>query len=217
MRLLLLVTGTLLTLSAHATLVGVSGPDSSLGGSAGIIGAPADVTDDAPGAENIAQQGFDERQNVLLGSDLGVDDGSVAGGTRVDSHMIFINTAGEVQVEHFNVLWEFSGEILGVMSDRGGTLEDNSTPTLGAPGTVYPASPYDARGLEISSGWLGDFCSLDVEDCYSVSGNQLTLSTKATEPGDWIRVVTRSVPEPAPLLLMAVACLGLGLTRRKTG
>ena len=51
--------------SVQASLVSVSqaGP-SSFGGSAQIIAAPAQVTNSV--AFNIAQQGFDERQDVLL-------------------------------------------------------------------------------------------------------------------------------------------------------
>ena len=81
-----------------------------------IIAPPADVTDDPPGATNTMQQGFDEMQNVLLGADLTVDGGVIAAGTRVNSHMIFLNTEGFAAVRE-TVRWTFDGTILGVMSD----------------------------------------------------------------------------------------------------
>ncbi len=190
--------------ASHAAIIGVAGPNSSAGAAAVEISAPPSIIDDAPGAENLGQQGFNERQNVLLGSSINVDGGSVAAGTRVDSHMIFLNTAGNSPaVTHNGVVWSFSGTILGVMSDVGGTLEAASTAVLGAIGTTYP-SAFGNRGFEGA-------------DSYSVSGNQLTVNMRVTEPGDWIRVITASevpVPGALPLMLAGIAGLG-GLSRRR--
>ena len=48
-----------------------------------------------------------------------------------------------------------------------------------------PAAPFPARGLESN-------------DSYSIAGSSITVSMGVTEPGDWIRVITR-VPEPTSL------------------
>ena len=201
-----------ITLPVHATLVNVTGGNSNLVTGPAIIAAPADVNDDAPAATNTGQQGSDEQQSVPLTSNLNVDGGSIAAGTVVDSHMIFLNTDGGTLAEHFNVLWEFSGEILGIMSNGSGSLEVASSALLGASGTLYPATPFSARGLEGNRSW----CSLNVNDCYSVSGNLLTLTMRVTEPGDWTRVITKSsVPEPSTLMLFGLSLLGLGMVRRR--
>jgi len=177
--------------SAQAVLT--SGPD--------IIAAPTSVFDDNPGAENDHQQAFNERQGVLLGANLAVDGGFIAAGTRVDSHMIFLNTAGN-QYANDVATWTFSGPILGVMSDGGGTLEASSNALLGAPGTAYPGA-FGNRGLESN-------------DAYSISGNQLTLRAQVTEPGDWIRVVTTpSVPAPGALILASLGSGLIGWLRRR--
>ncbi len=145
-----------------------------------IIAAPASIIDDPPGATNDHQQAFDERQCVKLTAPLDVDGGSIAAGTLVDSHMIFLNTEGTTNVSDQNVAWTFDGAVLGVMSDVGGTLEAASSALLGAVGTTYPAA-FPARGLES-----------DPLDNYTVAANAITVGMHVTEPGDWIRVVTAS-------------------------
>jgi hypothetical protein len=155
--------------TALASVVG--GPD--------IIAAPASIIDDPPGATNDHQQAFDEAQGVLLAANLTVDGGIIPAGTVVDSHMIFLNTDGNTFATD-NQTWTFDGFILGVMSDQSGTLEVASSALLGAPGTVYPAAPFNARGMESN-------------DSYLVAGNQITVVMSVTEPGDWIRVVTAAV------------------------
>jgi hypothetical protein len=182
--------------TARATLI--VGPD--------IIPAPPSVINDPPGAVNTHQQGFNERQNVLLPASINVDGGSIVAGTRVSSHMIFLNTLGGALANDVQT-WTFDGLVLGVMSDGPGLLEGATTPLLGALGTVYPA-PFSNRGLESN-------------DSYIVAGNQLTLRNSVTQPGDWIRVVTASaVPDSSPGLwgiASVVAMLAWCRRRFKSG
>jgi len=189
---------------AHSAIISIGGPQSSAGSFASLIAAPSSVEDDT--TTNTGQQGFNEAQGVLLGSALAVDGGSIAAGTRVDSHMIFLNSQGNADISHYQVTWGFSGNILGVMSDSSGNLEAASNALLGAAGTTYPGG-FAARGLEGGG------------DNYSFLGSAMTLGMHVTEPGDWIRVVTVSaVPLPAalPLYGAGIAVLGfLGWRRRK--
>ena len=72
-----------LAFPADATLIGVTGPNSSAGASAAIIAAPSDALDDI--VTNWAQQGFDEAQGVLTTAAHGIDGGgSIAAGILVD-------------------------------------------------------------------------------------------------------------------------------------
>jgi len=209
-------------IAAFATIVSVNGPASNLGAFAEIIDAPADVREDA--SFNMAQQGFDEVQDYTLLTDLAVDDGSIVAGLTVDSHMIYLNTGpghDMTVANQFGVAWIFSGDILGVMSNRSGSLEINSNSALGAPGTIYPDASFNLRGLE-GNHWDDSGCSAD---CYNVVGDTLYLSMWVSEPGDWIRVVTLSdtitlpvprvdVPTPTTLLLFGLGLAGAGLRRR---
>ena len=179
----------ILAVPASAAIVSVSGPQSSAGALASIIEAPGSVADDAPGAENAAMQGFNEVQGFTLLSDLAVDGGSIAAGTIVDSHMIFLNSTGLTSIRHGigqggPVRWTFDGVILGVMSNANGSLEVASSKFLGAPSTFYP-------GIQGGRGFEGN-------DFYSIAGKVLNVGMGVSEPGDWIRVVTQA-PAPVPL------------------
>lgn len=183
----------LLLAAGSAQAVLTSGPD--------IIGAPASVVDDNPGAENSHQQGFNERQGVLLLANLAVDGGLVSAGTVVDSHMIFLNTPAGVASTSDTQTWTFDGQILGVLSDVGGNLEAASNAILGAPGTAYPGA-FANRGLEGN-------------DWYTISGNSITVKMTVTEPGDWIRVTTQTVPTPGAIVLGGLGTGLVGWLRRR--
>lgn len=201
----------------HALLIGVNETlgASSMGTSAAIIGAPTDALDDL--VTNTGMQGFDEAQGVVTSVAHSIDGGgSIAAGTVVNSHMIFLNSEGSSALSHFGVEWTFDGLILGIMSDSGGILEAASTFELGNAATNYTvgpgAAPFPARGLENNNGGLGPFPN----DGYTINGNILTVGMSVTEPGDWIRVVTAaSVPEPSIFLLLSSGLLLFGFARRK--
>jgi hypothetical protein len=178
-------------------------------GSGLVKTAGRDITSTADNANIDAnnQWGFNERQGVLLGSALAVDGGTIAAGTRVDSHMIFFDSGGPSRTT--DATWTFSGNILGVMSDTAGNLERNSTGLLGSPLVSYPCDSSTAcfanRGLEGG-------------DNYGVSGNTLRLHSVVTSPGDWIRVVTVSaVPEPSTVALFALGMGFLGFVGMRRG
>jgi hypothetical protein len=186
-----------LAISQRADILSVSGPNSAPPGSSPpeILSAPPpDVTDIC--VSNWFQQGFNEKQQVTTTKAWSVDGGGTIpqGTTYVNSHMIFLNDPGipVKTMSHSNVVWTFDFPIIGVMSDSGGNFEAASTPDFGAAATNYTnfptacgsippsdrAAPFAARGLEGA-------------DQYSVLGNTLTLSMTVTQPGDWIRVLTR--------------------------
>ena len=204
----LLVAMSVMAGRANGALIGVSGPLSNLSIPPAIIAPPYHALDDI--AINVGMQGFDEIQDFTTTVPHAHDFGVIEAGTLVDSHMIFLNSPGGYFLSHYDVVWTFSGNIIGVMSDIGGYLEAASTFELGAPGTNYtvtfpgsgPAAPFLARGME-------------VEDSYTLLGpSTLRVNMIVSEPGDWIRVVT-VVPVPGAVLLGMLGLVVAGLKLRK--
>ncbi|MBK0328384.1 VPLPA-CTERM sorting domain-containing protein [Rhodobacteraceae bacterium F11138] len=219
--------------AGHAALIDANGGVATIGSGASatpgdgpsIIAAPDDATDDA--AHNRGIQAFDEQQFYTLTDSLSVDGGTIAAGTTVSSHMIFLNSGpgnNGTLIEHGAgnnqnaVTFTFDGDVLGVMSARNGAMEIASS-FLGADGTTYPDATFSARGMEgnpLSGGRRNDW--------YSFTDNEISLGMRVTEPGDWIRVITAApsqVPVPASVVLLGTALAGFGAAgmrrRRKNG
>ena len=166
-----------------------------------IIPAPASVVNStgAGGAGNLQQEAFNERQGVTLPVAVATDSGIIPAGTVVDSHMIFLNKPDGVGgiIADVGRIWTFDNAIIGVMSNSNGSLEVASSPILGAPGTIYPGAPFGARGMEGG-------------DSYTVSGNSIKVTMRVAQPGDWIRVVTRSCQKGSVLSGSGVEGKGIG-------
>ncbi len=152
--------------------------------SADVIDPPAIISDNTPGATNDRQQAFHERQQVTLLEDVRCTNATIPAGEVVDSHMIFFNTTLLSPVTDANRVWEFDGEVICIMAEPSGLFQALTDNIFGAPGTTYPG-PFNLRGLET-----------DGTDSYAISGNTLTLTMTAEQPGDWIRVLTRSAKLP---------------------
>jgi len=180
-----------------------------------VISAPDSMFDDLEGgAMNFAQQGFDERQGFTLISDLMVDGGTITAGNTINSYMIFLNPDAANTIGFHGALWTFSEDILGVISRSSG-LDDSDF--LGAIGTLYPSDMAN-RGLESF-----DIAGVIHDETYEILGNVLAidmhvsrssgLGTGNPDPGDWVRVITRGVPdftsisEPFSILLVGTGLL----------
>lgn len=192
---------------ARGTLISVMGPESTSGYAPEIIEAPSDTRNNVTPYSR--QVGFDEKQGVMLPSDVKVDGGGVvAAGTMVSSHMIYLERlrgAGQpASVWHLGVDWTFDGPILGVMSSINGGREAASQSILGLYTTTD--AQFSHRVMEAN-------------DTYSSSGSTLTVNMKVTEPGDWIRVVTLAplrsrVPETGGWMAAVIGVLSIAGMRR---
>lgn len=180
--------------SASAAIIGVTGDVVQ-------IAQPATVTNATPGDDKIALA-FDELQVVQLLADLATDTGLIAAGTWISSHMILLNHEEESGVFNASGNVSFDGTVIGTMSDIDGALLTASD-FLGAP-TTYTS--FDNRGLESND-------SLTI-----VPLNSVNFTFNATEPGDWVRVITEApapVPVPAAGLLLVLGLGALGAAGRK--
>jgi len=174
-----------------------------------VIATPGSVTNDLPDNAPVIQ-GFNEKSNVLLAVDLVLQNYTAANtvamaGTRVDSHMFFMNqeSGAPDPVVETSAQFSFSSTVLGIITSDGAL--DATDTLLGALGTTYEAG-FTARGLEGG-------------DSVSFAGNTVTLNFRLTQPGDWVRVITEAdlapVPLPAGAPLMLVGLGAFALMRRK--
>ena len=131
---------------------------------------------------------YNELQNVVANSlpafDIG---GSIANGTRVNSHLLVWNPPGSSRVTG---TVSFDGPILGIYTEAAGL--NGSDALFG----LQPSYTFTAgQGLE-----RGD--SIMFISMTSTSSFDFT----ATNPGDYVRVIT-AVPEPGVLSLLALGLI----------
>ena len=150
------------------------------------------------------QQAFNEAQDHVVGAAIAHDNGVIASGSIVNSHMIFMALPSGSGSVTQTATWTFARNIVGVMSDLDGSLIDASNSQLANPLVTY-GTGFSGRGFETAAD--GFFGSPDAYQI-SVDGKSVTVTMKVSSPGDWIRVVT-AVPEPSTVMLMGTGLLGL--------
>jgi hypothetical protein len=125
--------------------------------------------------------GFDERTDFFLARNLNADNGVVVqAGAIYSSHMIFLNQEdSQSDPVSATATYHFSCCVVAIMSDTDGLLEAASSDVAGAVGTAYPGS-FAARGLE-----SGDSATIGPD------GRSVVVNMSVSQPGDWIRVITR--------------------------
>jgi PEP-CTERM motif len=149
---------------------------------------------------------FDEQQNVVLGSSLATDTGTIAAGTLVSSYFVAFNVLNAA-LESQSTTITFSTPALGIVFLDGSTAWAASD-FLGLPTLNYQEDP-----------GVCPMCGYEAGDTATFSGDQAFLNSGFSEPGDFARIITAgstTVPEPGSLTLL---CLGLAmplLRRRKS-
>lgn len=165
------------------------------------IAKPAHVGIASP-ANNEFILAFNETQRFTLTSALMTNDGgTIAAGTKIDSHMVLLNKTRD-RTHTLDIAGDitFSGAILGLITLRNTLLASDYLGGL----TIY--DDYKNRGL--------DEAKLDT---VSFTDDKLTAHFFVNNPGDWIRVISVAevpVPAGAALLPMGLAALA-GLRRRR--
>lgn len=179
-------------------------------GASEYLGPLTHISNNSPG-DTSQYLYFNESQGVTLGAALTTDQGTIAAGSIVDSHMVFLNrddtNSGTANLVDLDAEFTFSGRILGTMSDRNGAARMVPSDFLGG---IFTYDNFNARGLETTGTYADTFQIGGAND------TSLFAQFNVTQPGDWMRVVTvSSVPLPAGALLMASGLAGFAAMRRR--
>ncbi len=176
----------------------ITGGNATGGDTFSLISPPANVGNNNQDTNGVLYA-FDEKQHHVLtvALDVNITPGggaqTIPVGTVVSSHYVFVDPISDT----VGGTVSFSDDIIGIVEVDSDL--DASAAELGAPGTTY-SSPL--------------LLGLESVDSVSISGpRQITLSFQASDPGDYVRVIT--VPEPGSAVLAGAA--GLLLLRRKRG
>lgn len=165
----------------------------SSGGTFVLIAPPANVGNNNFQSPNLFA--FNERQNVGLTAPLVTNVGMnpIPAGAGISSHYVFFDPVSAT----ITGTVDFDADVLAIITSTGDLIASDF---LGAPGTNY-LSP-GLRGLEPG-------------DSVSISGpRQISLSWGAATPGDYVRVITVTTPEPASFAAFGVGIVGLGVWRK---
>lgn len=136
---------------------------------------------------------FNERQNVTLTSAIG----GIAAGTIVSSHYVFfdpVNRPASTVIGNVT----FDGTILAVLTSTSALAATDAL--FSAPNVTY-LNPTN-RGLEGA-------------DALSFANQTVSVDFRATTPGDYVRVITAAVPEPATWAMMLLGFFGIGFAMRR--
>jgi hypothetical protein len=159
-----------------------------------LFGPPDSVGNDNFQSPNLF--GFDEDQNILIGTALAVDVGSAPrAGTIVASHYVFFDPGPS---QHIIGTVNFDSDVIAVVTSTG-TLA--ASDFLAKTGVNY-LNP-SARGLEPG-------------DSVTISGpRQILFDTFASSPGDYVRVLTQfspaasTIPEPGGKSMLGIGFASL--------
>jgi hypothetical protein len=189
----------------------VSGTSTASGGF-GILATPPSTVD----ANNVNINelfAFNEQQNVVLANPLTVDvlnggpgGGTIAAGTVVSSHYVFFDPPGAGGTINGTV--KFDHTVIGIITTNDDPKLDGNlfnSDFLGAAGVTY--ANVVSRGLE-----PGDTAVRD-----SIDPTQVDVHLSASDPGDWIRVITIA-PLPNSFwggVVMLGGIAGLRVMRRR--
>ena len=198
---------------AHAGIIGVAGDTE-------WIATPADARLNALTNDKVVRV-WNEQQNIALMSSLNVDingtpgryDGNadlgdfvIAQGVMASSHYIHFDSPGNTNASAKGSV-SFDADIIGVIV-RGDDRSDgrnrlDQSDWLSA-GTLY-SNGVNNRGLELSS-----------KEFVEISADRRTLSFafRISNPGDFVRVITRAVPTPGSIALVGMGVLVIGRRRR---
>ena len=174
-------------LTAGGTFIDLTVPWGSVSSPANTVGSANFVTPNL--------YAFDEVQNFTLTANLATEVGlnPIPAGTKVNSSFVTLEPGAtqESLIGHVN----FNSPILAIITADSSLRATNF---LGAPGITYQ-DPTEV-GLEAGQ----DLVTID-----SGNPNRIDWNTLASIPGDSVRVITESVPEPSSLLLLGTGLLGL--------
>lgn len=210
-----------LPVGAKATIIGYTNCVGAV--TCSVVGGPAPTDPTSPpnpveeNPNNGILLGWDEVQNKALAADLRVDrvfdpsapfveaDGSefiIKAGTIVSSHY-FQWDPGSTSSPSVSATINLDSQVFAFITDTQKLFDSDGE--LGLPGLDY--NDFGLRGLEGT-------------DTTNFIGEDVEIRWRASNPGDWTRLITAfspaaAVPEPGAIALLGLGFAGMVVARRK--
>ncbi len=198
---------------AQAGIIGVAGDTE-------WIATPADARLNAITNDKLVRV-WNEQQNIELMSSVNVDingtpgrydgngdlgDFTIAQSVMASSHYIHFDSPGSTSASAKGSV-SFDGDIIGVIvrgDDRSDGRNRLDQSDWLSSGTIY-GNGITNRGVELST---NEFVEI------SADRRTLSFSFRISNPGDYVRVITRAVPTPGSLALAGIGLIVVGRRRR---